>query len=97
MEMAISVINECRPRPWVDYWKFYGQNNIRSGILYKKYDLSNVKIFQTNSLLYPEMIRRPLFCFNDTKNTGYLIFNSLEQKKLIFNFFVNRNWKKINR
>ena len=49
-----------------------------------------LKFFQTNSLLYPEMIRRPLFCFNDTKNTGYLIFNSLEQKKLIFNFFVNR-------
>ena len=41
------------------------------------------------------MIRRPLFCFNDTKNTGYLIFNSLEQKKLIFNFFVNRIWKKL--
>ena len=25
----------------------------------------------------------------------YLIFNSLKQKKLIFNFFVNRNWKKL--
>ena len=33
----------------------------------------------------------------DTKNTGLLIFNSLKQKKLIFNFFVNRNWKKKNR
>ena len=43
---------------------------IRSGILDKKYDLSNVKNFQRNSLLYPEMIRRPLFCFKDTKNTG---------------------------
>ena len=42
------------------------------------------------------MIPRPLFCFEDTKNTGLLIFNSLEQKKLIFNFFVNRNWQKIN-
>ena len=39
------------------------------------------------------MILRPLFCFKDTKNTGLLIFNSLKQKKLIFNFFVNRNWK----
>ena len=29
------------------------------------------------------------------KNTGLLIFNSLKQKKLIFNFFVNRNWKKL--
>ena len=41
------------------------------------------------------MILRPLFCFEDTKNTGLLIFNSLKQKKLIFNFFVNRNWKKL--
>ena len=29
------------------------------------------------------------------KNTGLLIFNSLKQNKLIFNFFVNRNWKKL--
>ena len=41
------------------------------------------------------MILRPLFCFEDTKSTGLLIFNSLKQKKLIFNFFVNRNRKKI--
>ena len=41
------------------------------------------------------MILRPLSCFEDTKNTGLLIFNSLKQKKLIFNFFVNRNWKKL--
>ena len=41
------------------------------------------------------MILRPLFCFEDTKNTGLLISNSLKQKKLIFNFFVNRNWKKL--
>ena len=41
------------------------------------------------------MILRPLFCFKDTKNTGLLIFNSLKQKKLIFNFFVNCNWKKL--
>ena len=42
---------------------------------------------------YPEMILGPLFCLKDTKNTGLLIFNSLKQKKLIFNFFVDRNWK----
>ena len=24
-----------------------------------------------------------------------LIFNCLKQKKLIFNFYVNRNWKKL--
>ena len=41
------------------------------------------------------MILRPLFCLKDTKNTDSLIFNSLKQKKLIFNFFVNRNWKKL--
>ena len=41
------------------------------------------------------MILRPLFCFEGTKNTGLLISNSLKQKKLIFNFFVNRNWNKL--
>ena len=41
------------------------------------------------------MILRPLFCFKDTKNAGLLIFNSLKQKKLMFNFVVNRNWKKL--
>ena len=43
---------------------------------------------------HPQMILGPLFCFKDTKNTG-LIFHSLKQKKLIFNFFVNRNRKKL--
>ena len=57
--------------------------------------LSNVKIFQKNSLFHPEMILRPLFCFKVRKNTGLLIFNSLKQRKLIFNFFVNRNWKNV--
>ena len=27
------------------------------------------KIFEKNSFFHPEMIRRPLFCFKDTKNT----------------------------
>ena len=48
-----------------------------------------------NSLSHSEMILRPLFCFKDKKNTGLVISNSLKQKKLIFNFFVNRNWKKL--
>ena len=52
-------------------------------------------MFQKNGLFHPEVILRPLFCFKDTKNTGLLIFNSLKQKKLIFNFVVNRNWKKL--
>ena len=39
--------------------------------------------FQKNSFIFsPEMILRPLFCFEDTKNAGLL--NSLKQKKLIF-------------
>ena len=72
------------------------KNNSRSGIPYKNYDLSNIKIFQKNSKFHPEMILRSLFCFKDTKKkTGLIIFNSLKQKKLIFNFFVNRNWKKL--
>ena len=37
-------------------------------MLYEKYDLSN--IFQKNSLFHPEMIRRLLFWFKDTKKTG---------------------------
>ena len=41
------------------------------------------------------MILRPLFCFEGTKSTGLLIFNSLKHKKLILNFFVNRNRKNI--
>ena len=40
------------------------------------------------------MIRRPLFWFL-YKNIGYVIFNFFKQKKLIFNFFANRNWKKL--
>ena len=28
-------------------------------------------------------------------NTGLLILNSLKLEKLIFNFFVNRNWTKL--
>ena len=38
-----------------------------------------LKLFQKNSLIHPEMILRPLFCFKDKKNTGLLIFNSLKQ------------------
>ena len=41
------------------------------------------------------MILRPLFCFEDTKNTGLLIFNSLKQKKLIFNFLLTVTEKKL--
>ena len=41
------------------------------------------------------MILRPLFCFEDTKNTGLLIFNSLKQKKLIFNCLLTVTEKKL--
>ena len=50
-----------------------------------------LNFFQKNSLFHPEMILRPLFCFQDTKNIG----NFLKQKKLTFNFFVDHNWKKL--
>ena len=63
-------------------------------ILEVKYFIKSM-IYQMLKFFHPEMILRPLFCFKDTKNTGLLIFNSLKQKKLIFNFVVNRNWKKL--
>ena len=48
-----------------------------------------IKMFQNNSLFHPEMILRPLFCFKETKKkTGLLVFNSLKQRKLIFNFLL---------
>ena len=46
-----------------------------------------LKIFRRIKF-HPKMILRH---FSFKKNTGLLIFNSLKQKKLIFNFFVNRN------
>ena len=52
--------------------------------------------FKRIASFYPEVIVRPLFCFESTKNAGLLIFNSLKQNKLIFNFLANRNWKKLN-
>ena len=54
-----------------------------------------LKIFKKIASFYPEMILRPLFCFEDTKNTGLLIFNSLKQKKLIFNFLLTVTEKKL--
>ena len=36
-----------------------------------------LKFFKRITSFYPVMILRPLFCFEDTKNTGLLIFNSL--------------------
>ena len=54
-----------------------------------------LKFFKTIISFYSEMILRPLFCFEDTKNTGLLIFNSLKQKKLIFNFLLTVTEKKL--
>ena len=39
------------------------QNNIRSGIFYKTYYLSKVKIFQKDSLFHPEVILTLYFAF----------------------------------
>ena len=47
-----------------------------------------LKFFTRITSFYPEMILRPLFCFEDKKYTGLLIFNSLKQNKLIFNFLL---------
>ena len=52
-----------------------------------------LKFFKKIAYFIPRW--RPLFCFKVRKNTGLLTFNSLKQKKLIFNFFVKRNWKNL--
>ena len=52
-----------------------------------------LKFFKKNSFSLSRDDPKTFFCFEDTKNTGLLIFNSLKQKKFIFNFFVNHNWK----
>ena len=41
------------------------------------------------------MILRPLFCFKVRKKYRFININFLKQNKLIFNFFVNRNWKNL--
>ena len=50
-----------------------------------------LKFFKKNSFSLSRDDRKTLFCFEDAQNTGLLLSNSLKQKKLIFNFFVNRN------
>ena len=52
-------------------------------------------MFQKNNLFHPAILPKTFILLKDTKNTGLLIFNSLKEKKLIFNFFVNRNWNKL--
>ena len=69
---------------------------MRKIILEMEYSITSMiyqtlKFFKRITSFYPEIILRPLFCYEDTKNTGLLIFNSLKQKKLIFSFVVNRN------
>ena len=54
-----------------------------------------LKFFKRIAYFIPRW-SKDLYCsFEDRKKSGLLIFNSLKQKKLIFNFFVNRNWKKL--
>ena len=48
----------------------------------------NTTIYQKNNLFHPEVVLIPLFCFKDTKNTGLLICNSLQQRKLILTFLL---------
>ena len=54
-----------------------------------------LKFFKRTAYFIPRWSEDLYFALTIQKNTGYLIFNSLEQKKLIFNFFVNRIWKKL--
>ena len=89
------------PRSWVwrSRFKLTIGISLRKILLEVEYFIKSM-IYQTLKFFrriafHPEMILRPLFCFKDTKNTDSLIFNSLKQKNLIFNFFVNRNWKKL--
>ena len=69
---------------------------MRKIILEMEYSVTSMiyqmlKFFKRITSFYPEMSLRPLFCYEDAKNTGLLTFNSLNQKKLIFSFVVNRN------
>ena len=107
MKTAISVINECRAPAlsWAlaclllifhkDSFKLTIDISVRKIILELEHFIKSMiyqmlNFFKRIASFYPEMILRPLFCFEGTKR-GLLIFNSLKQKKLIFNLFVNRN------
>ena len=54
-----------------------------------------VKFFKRIAYFFPRWSKDLYFSFEDRKKSGLLIFKSLKQKKSIFNFFVNRNWKKL--
>ena len=54
-----------------------------------------LKFFKRITSFYPEMIPNTFILLWTYKNTGLLISNPLKQNKLIFNFFINRNWKKL--
>ena len=54
-----------------------------------------LKFFKRIAHFIPRWSKDLYFSFEDRKKSGLLIFNSLKQKKLIFNFFINRNWKKL--
>ena len=64
-----KVLNECRAPAlsWAFACLLFLFHKDYFRILYKKYDLSEIKIFQNNSLFHPEMTRRPFFWFKDTK------------------------------
>ena len=100
VKTAISVINECHALGLkygvrVLNWLLACKIILEVEYFIKSMIYQMLKFFRRIAL-HPEMILliRPLFYFKHTKNTGSLTFNSLKQKKLIFNFFVNRNCKK---
>lgn len=47
--------------------------------------------FQKNSLFLPDINLRPLFCFKDPNNRGFLIIKSLKQKKIILTDSETKN------
>ena len=74
---------------------------MRKIILEVKYFIKSMiyqmlKFFKWIAYYIPRWSWDLYFSFKDRKNSAFInILNSLKQKKLIFNFFVNRNWKKL--
>ena len=54
-----------------------------------------LKIFRRITFFIPRWSYDIYFAWKIQKNTGLLILNSLKQRNNIFNFIVNRNWKKL--
>ena len=92
----VGRIVHSKLKPFPFEIKTYYNISMHKIILEMEYFINSMiyqvlKFFKRITSFYPQMIIRPPFCFEDAKNTGLIIFNSLKQKNIIFNFFVNRN------